>query len=69
MRQDRHDDDDEFSERKLLRRRFFEFECPTCTANNPADAFGHGDEVLCHYCGLSFLVKVNGEGKLSLREI
>jgi hypothetical protein len=50
------------------KRRFDEFECPTCSANNPLD-FGNGDEVPCSYCGLSFLAVVDEDGKLKLREV
>ena len=50
------------------KRRFDEFECPTCSAYNPQDDFGNGDDLTCSYCGLSFLAIVNDEGKLKLRE-
>ncbi len=50
------------------RRRFSEFDCPICSANNPHDAFGNGDDVLCAYCGLSFVAIVDEEAKLRLRE-
>ena len=62
------DDDDDWTDRRQQRRRFVEFDCPECHANNPTDAFGHGDDVLCHYCGATFWVKVNDEGKLVLKE-
>lgn len=52
------------------RRRFDDFDCPSCDANNPyAEAFGSGDEILCYYCGQEFRVEVTGEGKLRLRPI
>ena len=50
------------------RRRFDEFECPTCSAYNPLDGFGNGEEILCSYCGLTFIAMVDDEGKLKLRE-
>jgi hypothetical protein len=51
-------------------RRFTDFDCPSCDANNPYDdGFGDGDEVLCYYCGLEYRVSVNEEGRLRLREI
>ena len=51
------------------RRIFKDFDCPTCSANNPYDdGFGDGDEVLCYYCGAEFKVLVNDEGRLRLRE-
>ena len=49
--------------------RFKEFDCPSCNANNPADPFGDGDEVLCNYCGSEYKVKVTDEGKLRLKEM
>lgn len=50
------------------KRRFDEFECPACSAYNPFPAFGNNDEVLCNYCGLSFVALVDDEGKLRLKE-
>jgi hypothetical protein len=51
-------------------RRFTDFDCPSCDANNPYDdGFGDGDEVLCYYCGLEYRVTVNEEGRLRLREV
>lgn len=62
------DDDDRKSGRSLgKKRRFTEFECPSCSANNPLE-FGSGDEVSCSYCGIPFLVHVDDEGNLKLRE-
>ncbi len=50
-------------------RRFQDFDCPTCNANNPYDdPFGDGDEVLCYYCGQQYRVQVSDEGRLRLRE-
>ena len=51
------------------RRRFSEFECPACSANNPFDEFGNNDEVLCSWCGLSFKAQVDDEGTLRLKEL
>jgi len=51
------------------KRRFDEFECPACTAYNPlGDGFGNNDEVICNYCGVAFVAKVDDEGKLKLKE-
>jgi|GEM_PF-244873 len=50
------------------RRKFDEFECPTCSAYNPQGDFGHGEEVNCAFCGLAFEVSVDDEGKMKLRE-
>ena len=63
-------DDDEKPTGKALgvRRRFDEFDCPECSANNPyGDGFGNNDEVLCNYCGLEFRATVDDEGNLKLR--
>jgi len=62
-------DDDSGSEEGGRRRRFGDFDCPACSANNPYDEpFGDGDEVLCYYCGQQFEVQVSDEGRLRLRE-
>lgn len=51
-------------------RRFNDFDCPACNANNPYDdGFGDGDEVLCYYCGQEFKVRVSDEGRLRLKEV
>ena len=51
------------------KRTFDEFDCPSCSANNPyGDGFGNGDEVICGYCGQAFEVKVTADGDLKLRE-
>jgi transcription elongation factor Elf1 len=51
------------------KRRFEEFECPTCSANNPCDTFGNGDELICNWCGLSYKALVDDEGTLRLKEL
>ena len=49
-------------------RRFGDFDCPECNANNPYDdKFGNGDEIRCYYCGGEFLVAVSDSGRLKLR--
>ena len=51
------------------RRRFQDFDCPACNANNPYDdGIGDGDEVLCYYCGQEFKARVTDEGRLRLKE-
>jgi hypothetical protein len=51
------------------RRRFTDFDCPSCSANNPYDdGFGDGDDVLCYYCGQEYRAEVSDEGRLRLRE-
>lgn len=52
-----------------VKRKFDEFECPTCSAYNPHESFGNEEEVSCAYCGLSFMARVNEDGKLKLREL
>jgi hypothetical protein len=65
------EDEDESNKEAALgtRRRFSEFECPACSANNPFDEFGNNDEVLCGWCGLQFQALVDDEGKLKLKEL
>jgi transcription elongation factor Elf1 len=59
--------DKERAQAKLL---FREFECPSCSANNPTESgFGNGAEVLCNYCGTEFKATVSDEGRLKLREL
>lgn len=63
----RHDDSDEKPGDE--RKRFKEYECPECTANNPMDdGIAEGDEVRCFYCGLEFKVQVR-DGKLKLKSV
>jgi hypothetical protein len=51
-------------------RRFSDFDCPECSANNPYDdGFGNGDEVRCYYCGQEFRAEVNESGRLRLRVV
>jgi hypothetical protein len=50
------------------KRRFGDFDCPDCSANNPYDdGFGDGDEVRCFYCGQEFKAQVSDEGRLRLK--
>ncbi len=64
-----HDDDDD-DKLDTKKKKYFEFDCPSCNANNPwPDGFGGGEEINCHYCGTSFEARVSEEGKLKLREI
>ena len=68
---DQYDDgDDKTDVGNSAKARFKDFDCPSCSANNPADpTIGHGDEVLCNFCGEQFEVRVNDEGKLKLKEL
>ncbi|MFN0061275.1 MAG: hypothetical protein ACKVPX_01980 [Myxococcaceae bacterium] len=68
----RHDDSDDEKELGVQGndKRYADFDCPTCNANNPVeDGLGQGEEVLCNYCGTEFRVMVSDSGKLRLREI
>lgn len=50
--------------------KFKEFDCPSCNANNPCDPpFGHGDQLLCNYCGSEYEVRLADDGRPKLREI
>ncbi len=70
MAREPHDDDDSELENLGRRRRFGDFDCPDCSANNPYDdTFGDGDEVRCYYCGQEFRAEVNDSGKLRLRVV
>jgi DNA-directed RNA polymerase subunit RPC12/RpoP len=65
-----YDEDDEKGDASLegSARRFGDFDCPECNANNPYDdKFGDGEEIRCYYCGAEFLVKVTDAGRLKLR--
>ncbi len=64
------EDDDEKPTGAALgtRRRFEEFECPSCSAHNPYDEFGNNEEVLCNWCGVEFKALVDEEGVLRLKE-
>lgn len=68
---DDDDDDKDLKGSELgSRRRFGDFDCPSCNANNPwDDGFGDGDEIRCYYCGEEFRVRVTDEGRLRLREV
>lgn len=61
------DDDKQPGPKKAL---WFEFDCPSCNANNPwPDGFKEKEEVHCHYCGTSFEARTSNEGKLKFREL
>lgn len=66
---DAYDEDEQPRDEDLGRsRRFEDFDCPDCNANNPYDDnFGDGDEVRCYYCGQEFRVEVNDSGRLRLK--
>lgn len=63
-------DDGEEKQENLKKKKFFEFECSSCNANNPwPDGFKDKEEVNCHYCGTSFEIRVQDDGRIKLREI
>jgi DNA-directed RNA polymerase subunit RPC12/RpoP len=65
-----YDDDDQEGSPEGAARRFGDFDCPDCSANNPYDdKFGDGDEIRCYYCGAEFAVRVTEEGRLKLRAL
>ncbi len=64
------EDEDKKSGRSLgVKRKFDDFECPACSANNPYDTFGNGEEVLCNWCGMQFRAVVDEDGNLKLKEL
>ncbi len=67
-REEELNEEDDAPAPKGARRKFNEFECPACSANNPYEEFGNNDEVMCGYCGLSLKALVDSDGKLKLRE-
>ncbi len=69
MPSDEFDGEDEKKGDGGVRKRFDEFDCPLCNANNPYDdGFHDGENVRCFYCGTEFRVKVDENGKIRLRE-
>ena len=67
---DNYDDEDDIKDdEKSGKRLKKEFDCPSCSANNPLDApMENGDEVRCNYCGDDFKVKVTDEGRIKFKE-
>jgi transcription elongation factor Elf1 len=64
------DDDDDKPKVAPGKKQFFEFDCPECSANNPwPDGFKAKDDVTCHYCGISWEVRVSSEGRMTLKQI
>jgi DNA-directed RNA polymerase subunit RPC12/RpoP len=60
-----YEEDDDVKESKVLK----DFDCPSCSANNPYDDGIHdGDEVRCYYCGEEFKAERNNEGLWKFRE-
>lgn len=62
------DDDDKPDDGK--KKKLDEFDCPSCNANNPwPDGLHEAEEINCHYCGSSYVVRFSDEGRLRLKEI
>jgi transcription elongation factor Elf1 len=66
-----HDDDDDKDQKTGgVFTKLKDFDCPSCSANNPADPpVGNRDEVLCNYCGTEFLISINEEGRAKFKEL
>ena len=64
------DDDEDNKDLAGGKRKYKEWDCPSCNANNPAgEPISDGDELICNYCGTTFLAKLTDEGKLKLKEM
>lgn len=65
------DEEDAFERKRAEAKRYFkEFDCPSCSANNPVDPpFTNGTELLCNYCGIEWRALLTEEGKLRFKEI
>jgi hypothetical protein len=65
---DHNADDDDLKE-EMARSRATDFDCPSCSANNPVEsALRDRDEISCHYCGAAYLVRI-AHGRLKLKEL
>jgi hypothetical protein len=65
-----YDEEDQGARDQGSLRRFGDFDCPDCNANNPYDdVFGNGDEVRCYYCGQEFRAEVSDSGRLRLKPL
>jgi len=52
------------------KRKYNDFDCPSCNANNPYDeGITDGAEIRCYYCGTEYRVRIDENGKLKLREM
>ncbi|MHB8418069.1 MAG: hypothetical protein ACYDCL_08330 [Myxococcales bacterium] len=78
MPNDKNVDEEEFAKEDAdlassasgAKRRFKDFDCPDCNANNPYDdGFGDGEEIRCYYCGTEFKAAVNDDGRLRLKSL
>ncbi len=65
-------DEDEIDPRDMdgPQRKYTDFDCPECNANNPLDeAITDGVELRCCYCGEEFKARLTEEGRLKLRSL
>lgn len=69
MRHSPEDGDEETHFPQKTKHQWTEFECPLCAAQNPREPFGVDDEVMCYFCGDSFVATINDAGKLRLKEL
>ena len=61
---------DEKDSASRSRRAPTDFDCPSCNANNPLhEPLRDGGELLCHYCGNQYLVRLSDGGRLRLKEL
>lgn len=64
------DDDDDDKKKGGKGDKKFEFDCPSCNANNPwPDGFKDKEEVNCHYCGTTLEARFQEGGKVKFREL
>lgn len=64
------EDEDEKKGAGAKKTLWYEFDCPSCNANNPVpDGFKAKEEISCNYCGTTFEARASDEGKLKLKEI
>jgi transcription elongation factor Elf1 len=65
-----HNADEEDLKEEVARSRATDFDCPSCSANNPMEsALRDRDEISCHYCGAEYQVRISGEGRVKLKEL
>ncbi len=66
---DKNADEEDLKE-DVARSRATDFDCPSCSANNPVEsALRDRDEISCHYCGAGYQVRINPEGRMKLKEL
>jgi transcription elongation factor Elf1 len=66
---DKNADEEDLKE-EVVHSRATDFDCPTCSANNPMeDALRDRDEISCHYCGAEYQVRISPEGRMKLKEL